>query len=76
MNKAEIKRTIWNRIHSVAVTIDPVCVIGSAIIADENSPMTKSERMHAQNEYRKIRKQILKKSKKREEWWVKNIGWK
>ena len=67
MTKPEIKRALWDRIHSIAVTIDPIQLIGIATVENDERPMSKSERQCAVNEYRKIRKELLKKSKKRDE---------
>ncbi len=63
MNNAEITRTIWNRIHSIAVTIDPIKLIGDAVVENKNRPLSKSEQQNAVNIYRKICKGINKKSK-------------
>ena len=67
MTKAQIKRMIWNRIHSIAVNIDPIKLVGSAIVEDENRPASRAEMQNAESACREIRAAILKKSKKVEE---------
>ena len=66
MNSTEIKNKIWDKIHKLAVGIDPVQLIGVDTIWWDGRQPSKSESQQAQNQHRKILKEILKKSKKGE----------
>ena len=63
MNNAEIKQEIWRRVYSVAVAIDPILLVGMAVVENDGRPLSKSESKQAQNQYRKILKEIIKKYK-------------
>jgi len=67
MNNTEIKQEIWREVHRIAAEIDPVKIIGVAIFGEDGRLISKSESQQAQNQHRKILKEILKKSNKGEE---------
>lgn len=61
MNPTQIKTTIHNAVYNLAAAIDPIKLIGDETVAIENRPLSQSERQAAQNQHRKILKDLKKK---------------
>lgn len=63
MNLKQIDRKIYERLHSLAISIDPIRLIGEFVVEVENRPLTKKELQDVGKRYNKILKELQKKSK-------------
>ena len=63
MKQAEMKRVFYRRIHSLAVSIDIECLIGTEIVNNEKRVWTAKESENAKKVRAKILEDLNKKSK-------------